>query len=365
MLSVMYGRRWGTWGLAVMAMVACSSEPAPSDSMGSDDSGGIGLEGGSEAGAGDDEGIDVQRLDVAQADTNFEPGTAEGANQEGCKKVDFVFVVDSSPSMEDEQDNLIRSFPGFISAIEQNLDINDFHLMVVDAGHLTGRQGCDGTLGAGQISDGNGNDCGVSGGNRFVTTDQANLVDVFSCMASRGIDGPPNEQTMAALLASAGELSQPGACNEGFLRNDAVLVVTIITDEEDDSADVPSRGGGGFPSEPVCGGIDDDRNSPGNPSDWTGQLLAAKGNDPNAVVVLGLIGDCDVGDCPAFSVGGGGFGGGGTITGAEPAPRIREFVNGFTHGSTGPVCAEDYAPFFDSAVQVIQSACNGFSPPVG
>lgn len=345
------------------AMLACSSDPTPSASGGSDGSDeGIAVEDEGVSAAGDDEGIPVLRLDVSQSNTSFDPGTAEGADQEGCKKVDFVFVVDSSPSMEDEQDNLIRSFPGFISAIEQNLDIDDFNLMVVDAGRLSGSGACDGTLGAGQIADGSGRDCGVSSGRRFVTTQQADLVEVFSCMASRGIDGPGNEETMAALLASTGELTRPGGCNEGFLRDDAVLVVTIITDEEDDPSDTPSRGGGGPGGQPVCGGIDDDRNSPGSPSDWAAQLLATKGNDPNAVVVLGLIGDCDVGDCPAFSFGGG-FGG--AITGAEPAPRIREFVTSFTHGSTGPVCAEDYAPFFDSAVQVIQSACNGFTPPVG
>src|SRR5690242_21671906 len=37
----------------------------------------------------------------------------------GCAKADFLFVIDNSGSMADEQDNLIASFPGFIDTIQQ------------------------------------------------------------------------------------------------------------------------------------------------------------------------------------------------------------------------------------------------------
>src|SRR5690606_36546354 len=152
-------------------------------SVGSDE--GIAVEDEGVSAAGDDEGIPVLRLDVSQSNTSFDPGTAEGSDQEAFKQADFVYVVDSSPWIVVEQDKLVRSYPGFISAIEQSLDIDDFNLMVVDAGRLSGSGACDGTLGAGQIADGSGRDCGVSSGRRFVTTQQADLVEVFSCMASR------------------------------------------------------------------------------------------------------------------------------------------------------------------------------------
>src|SRR5204862_5903779 len=35
--------------------------------------------------------------------------------ERGCKKIDFLFVIDNSDSMDDEQANLARSFPGFIN----------------------------------------------------------------------------------------------------------------------------------------------------------------------------------------------------------------------------------------------------------
>ena len=43
--------------------------------------------------------------------------TGPGDGEMGCQKVDFLFVIDNSGSMEDEQNNLINSFPGFINTI--------------------------------------------------------------------------------------------------------------------------------------------------------------------------------------------------------------------------------------------------------
>lgn len=353
----MHGRRLGACGTVLLTTaVACGGATQTSESGQGEDGSGDGIMLGDDDDDDDvasgDDGIQPGfRLDVESSMTSAASGNPD-ASDDGCKKVDFVFVVDSSPSMEDEQDNLIRSFPGFISAIQQNLDLNDFNLMVVDAGRREG-QGCDGTLGGGQVTDGSGNTCGLSGASRYASTSQSDLVNVFSCMASRGVDGPRDEQTMDALLAAVGPLNQTGGCNEGFIREDAVLVVTIITDEEDDPSDRPAGGffGGGDGS---CSPVDDDGNSQGGPLEWHDDLVAIKGGDASAVVVLGLMGDCDIGGCPGFSVGMGG------TSGAEPAPRLREFVTSFTYGSTGPVCADDYAPFFDAAVGVIRSACDDF-----
>jgi hypothetical protein len=173
-------------------------------------------------------------------------------------------------------------------------------------------------------------------------------------MGSRGFAGPGDEQTMSSLLASVGPLVAPGQCNEGFLRDDAILVVTIISDEEDSPSDI-------VPVPPLdgsCVPADADPNSTGDPAGWKAGLVASKGANEDAIVVLSLIGDCDVGgSCPGIAqdmLGG--------YTGAEPAPRIREFTQSFGYGSVGPVCAPDYAPFFEEAVSVIESACDEFVP---
>ncbi|MCA9711661.1 MAG: hypothetical protein KDK70_37850 [Myxococcales bacterium] len=332
-------------------IVACGDSTESRD----DGASGVPLTVTSAGGTSDADAGDTDKLDVPVGD-----GTGmgdDGGSVEGCQKVDFLFVIDSSRSMQDEQDNLLTSFPGFIAAIESTLEIDDFQLMVVDAGLVAG-VGCDGTLGAGQVRSAAGQDCMITGGQRYATSAQADLVSAFTCMGSRGYMGSGDEQTMDSLLASVGPLSAAGQCNEGFVRDDAILVVTIITDEEDSPLDSSVNP----PLDGSCAPADADPNSAGDPGSWAAELVAVKGGDPDAVVVLSLVGDCDVaGSCPGIAVDDP-LDPLSPVTGAEPAPRLRAFTEMFEHGSVGPVCAADYAPFFEAAVAVIESACDDFVP---
>jgi len=79
---------------------------------------------GADTGADGDPSGTGPKLDVAAAD--------DGASPTGCEKVDFLFVVDNSGSMFDEQQKLAASFPAFISTIESTLAAQDYHVMVVD-----------------------------------------------------------------------------------------------------------------------------------------------------------------------------------------------------------------------------------------
>lgn len=338
--------------VAALALSACSDDgQAQNGSMADDGIGSLDTAGSDDDGIGDLDG--GPKLDLPGGDEAMDGG--DELSDEGCKKVDFLFVVDSSPSMQDEQDNLLVSFPGFISAIEDALMVDDFHLMVIDASQTLGG-GCDGTLGAGRTSSAAGQDCGLTGGNRYATQEQPDLVDAFTCMASRGADGDPNEQTMNSLMASIGPLNGAGECNESFLRDDAILVITIITDEED------SPGDAGQGADGACHPADDDENSNGEPGAWKQAVLDVKAGNEQAMVVLALTGDCDVGgDCEGIYIDM--FNPAAPITGAEPAPRVREFATSFSYGSVGPICADDFAPFFADAVSVIESACDDFEPP--
>ena len=53
----------------------------------------------------------------------------------GCDAVDFLFVIDNSGSMADEQQQLIESVPGFVAAIEERLPpgTGTYHIMVTDS----------------------------------------------------------------------------------------------------------------------------------------------------------------------------------------------------------------------------------------
>ncbi|MBC8067880.1 MAG: hypothetical protein IAG13_06050 [Deltaproteobacteria bacterium] len=126
---------------------------------------------------------------------------------------------------------------------------------------------CDRTLGAGKVFREDGTQC-LEAPPRYMTDADAMLGSDFACVAEVGTYGDGNEQPMAAILAGAGSsLAAVGACNEGLVRDDAILVVTFITDEEDVEK------------------------SPGDPSSWYDDLVALKGGDPSAIVVLGLMGD--------------------------------------------------------------------------
>ena len=324
------------------ALVACSANPeaglqsqptgAPTqpETEPSDDTGGE-EEAGSESSGGFDENLDVPPSESL-----------------GCRKIDFLFVIDDSESMEDEQQRLIDGFPGFIDGVRETIEEFDYHVMVVTPERLPmSYDPCDNRLGAGRVRTGGGEDCGLVegylGGQRYIDASNEDPVGTFACVADVGIDGNGDEKTIWSLSEAITTQAEPGMCNDGFLRDDALLVVTIITDEEDSPDD-----------EPPIGDYDD--NSPGDPQAWRDGLVDVKGGDDEAVVVLALAGDSDLDDgiCEPFVYPDG--------TGAEPAPRIRELAESLPFGSWTSVCQEDYADFFNAAIDDIDTACSGFTP---
>jgi hypothetical protein len=261
---------------------------------------------------------------------------------ERCSKVDFLYIVDNSASMADKQENLARSFEGFSRIVQETLGTSDHQIMVVDTDDSnvgdelvlseTGAEpdGCSGMLGAGLTMGELGMSCDIRGDQRFLRDDQPNLAEAFSCLAQVGTLGDVDERPIDALLAATGAVENGlGNCNHGFLRDDAVLVVTLITDEEDDK-------------------------SMGEPAGWKRSLLNAKHGNEDGVVMLGLISDTAV---P------GGLPGGpcDELSGAD-APRLMSFVQSFRLSSMGSVCAEDYSEFFAEAVGYIDTACEEFNP---
>ncbi len=274
----------------------------------------------------------------------------DGGVAEGCEKVDLLFVIDNSGSMEDEQANLVASFPGFIAAMRDILaDTQGYNVGVISTDVYTGDTTClpltEGILITQTAGNGASNAvCApYASGKRYMTEDD-DLETKFACAAQIGISGDGNERPMAALQAALSPgLTGPGGCNEGFLREDALLVVVIITDEEDDHEI------DGCMQNPQPG-------SPGEPSLWFDTVISSKGGDESKIVVLSLVGPSDQDECPKLDKCTGG------IQGAEVATRIIEFTEMFTYGFVGPVC-EPYGPFFAEAIGVIKSACDEFVPP--
>ena len=335
----------------------------------------------------DDDDDSGPKLDVA-ADDGLDDDAGDVGDMDGCDKVDFLFVIDHSGSMGDEQSNLKSSFPLFIDTIRTELDeAQDYHIMVVDvdayvfemcdaACSCTDAMGvcdamagpgcdfaclvgplscgfgssyecgvtqpleCEDVLGAGithpRGSGATNMDCNFASGARYMDSNEPDLTAAFDCAAGLGTGSQAaTEKPMEAMVNAVSPNTDAAACNEGFIRDDAILVVTFITDENDANGD-----------------------SAGTVEGWRQALIAAKGGDETAVVVLGLFGDNDqpAPICQDLM----------DSNGAEAAPRLREFVDSWgDHGFFGSVCASDYDDFFTEAVGIIDTTCEEFQPPEG
>ena len=286
-------------------------------------------------------------------------GNTTGALETGCTKVDFLFVIDNSTSMEDNQAALIASFPGFIASIKTALgDVTDYHVMVIDTDE-DGRcaQPCDpndpdyepfcaekkyhactaqldechATRGAGVVhpvgSFASNKECTITGGRRYMTAEEPDLLAPFSCVAKVGTAGAPAERPMNSMQAAlAPGLNGPGGCNEGFLRPDAILVVTFLSDD------------GNYADK-------------GDPAEWKASVVAAKNGDEDAAVIAGLILHPEQGCTNNQNDG--------TLS-----SHWQAFIDLWgPHGISGSICEPDYAPFFAEAVAAIDQTCKNFNPP--
>ncbi|PRQ07441.1 hypothetical protein [Enhygromyxa salina] len=298
------------------------------------------------------------KLDVIGNDEGMATA-GDAGDGDGCQKVDFLFVIDNSGSMLEEQDNLAASFPSFINSISSTLDAaQDYHIMVIDTdawvyagcpflcafplpglcvGYecgVTQPAQCEDVLGAGVTwpkgANASNANCNFVNGKRFMTDAEPNLPGAFQCAARVGTDSTDDpERPMEAMAAAVSGVGAAGTCNYDFLRDDAILVVTFITDENDDPGD----------------------GSSGNVDTWRQALIDAKNGDESAIVVLGLFGDDDL---PNAQCNGG----------AETSARLRAFLDSWgDRGFFGSICAPDYDDFFQAAVDIIDTTCDDFTPP--
>jgi hypothetical protein len=319
---------------AVSAALACgladrSEHADPGGEAGEDDGAGETENGG----PGDDEpGGEDSLLDVGMPDFPGDP-----SEDEPCKKVDLLFVIDNSGSMGPHQANLIANFPGFVDGMKTELaEAEDYHIGIVtsdayfengdgctDIGHLVTQTGGPGS------SD---SVCApYSTGKRYMDDTEPDLYDKFACAAHVGTRGSSHEAPVeAAYQGISPGLNAAGACNEGFVRDDALLVIVIVTDEDDEMATEDC---------PWCG-------SEGTPPEWFDTIVGHKGGIEENVVVIAIVGQGWQQDCTNVL-----------------AVNIIEMTEMFTYGIVGDVCNPSYADFFAETLATIDLACEGFTPP--
>lgn len=311
-------------------------------------------------------GIDLSTTDDGNGndDVNLDDSSGEDdgppINQFKCTDVDFIFVVDNSSSMADEQQFLAQAVPGFVSAMQSALpDVETFQVGVVDTDGFPGLYAedplgcdpeiaddctsCDNQLGAFLDKPQSATDptlsCNFSTGLSYMDGTSEDFANEFGCAAIVGTQGNPIEQQAGALLAAVSpEHNGAGGCNEGFVRDEALLVFLVISDEEDNFMSPPDPQGGSL----------------GEPADWATAITDAKdGKDAN-VVALGLLGGSPkFSDCADLSSG---------VDGAEQTSRLVSMVEQFPTSFVGSVCSEGYAEFFQDALKKVSEGCANFIP---
>ncbi|RMH41703.1 MAG: hypothetical protein D6689_10450 [Deltaproteobacteria bacterium] len=148
-----------------------------------------------------------------------------------------MFVIDDSGSMQEEQTNLAANFPVFAQVIDDYMtssgDALDYRIAIT----TTGRDVTTEFVGAplppitekgdnGEFLQG----CGMT--RRWIERGDGDVAGTFACVANVGTDGPGVEMPLLALEWALDDRVADGT-NAGFLRDDALLAVVILTDEDD------------------------------------------------------------------------------------------------------------------------------------
>lgn len=133
--------------------------------------------------------------------------------QEPMSEVDILWVIDDSYSMSEEQDRLADGFEGFVANLA---DTNiDFHI-----GVTTTDMDLDNPK-RGELL-----------GTPKVLTPDDNYVALFQNRVRVGTDGSDKEKGLSASLEALTEPLASGQ-NAGFLRDDAILSIIYVSDEND------------------------------------------------------------------------------------------------------------------------------------
>jgi hypothetical protein len=185
---------------------------------------------------------------------------------------------------------------------------------------------CDTTFGAGEVFPAGGfasnMPCPIDGGRRYMVKGQTDLHDTFACAAKVGASGDGKlGQALTAAMQHDMNFDAWG-CNLGFLRDDALLMVTLIQAN-------PDEGGGGPDSE-------------GYAEDWAKAVLDAKHGDPESVVMLNFGRKDPV--CMDYD-------------------ELCKMVKMFPYWLIEYILVDDFGPAFDAATSRVETACAEFVPP--
>jgi hypothetical protein len=286
------GLALAAWGMGAATLVACTTivQQPPEDDTTTGMTTGMASTGVTTEGV--DEDTAMEKLDVANNETDDTPLCATDGS---CDLIDLVFVIDNSGTMGEEQLNLARNFQYLIDELQNLTDPEgtpvqpNVNIMVTttDFGHplctafqkpdYVPRQGAPVYQGCNSriqrftgldpmdpvvITEACTENCpaDIAPGNHFINfsafgsnVPNDDVGAALSCIGPQGIDGCGYEAQLETMLQAIND----GACwnnpnqekcdndpewadvTKGFLRDDAILAIALVTDELDCSVAAP------------------------------------------------------------------------------------------------------------------------------
>jgi hypothetical protein len=276
-------------------------------------------------------------------------------------KIDILFAIGQG-GVTEHLDVLQASYAAFAATMTETFADHDIHVMVVEADGVWGDNyrcpkdkcpaddgcpapsygdpndfpcwalhddaalsKCDNTLGAGVIFPAarlaSNKPCELPAGRRFLEGDDTDFADKFVCVATLG--AAPGDHMVGWAMGEALSIDLQVGCNEGFLREDALLLAVMLVGTEE---------------------------SPYNPYVWAERVLEAKGYEQDKIVALAVGTDHGAVDEPLCDG-----------NGDEPGVSF-QWVQHFDHGVHGSRCAPDFAPFFLEAAELAVGLCDPGTP---
>lgn len=283
-----------------------------------------------------------------------------GEQDRDCNgEVDFLFVINRAYYMETYWERFHAAFPKFIDDVFETFASYDMHFMAIDGTQRWGMApcleqceltegscapigpanypcepyfeesitDCDEMFGAGVVFPAGfgaaNRDCGALEGRRFISTDQPDAVDAVKCIGQMGY-GTSIASATTGMLQAVSHGTPAWQCNGGFLRDDAMLVVVYFEE----------------PDAPTC--------TPSPPGEWAEIFKEAKSGNEDRLLFIGLIDDSSS-DAPTVCPGGSG------TYGTCPEEFLHYYVK---HRIEGSYCADDYSPYFDAGLEMLEALCD-------
>jgi len=270
----------------------------------------------------------------------------EEEEDDSCDKVDILFVVDNSGSMGDNQKNLVDNFPKFAQSIQSTLGPEiDYHVGIVTsddyAGNATGCQQLGALVTQTSGTESSGAVCGPFKEGRFLSR-QDSLVPSFQCAARVGSSGSGMEDVIgAAASALAPGINASGACNAGFLREDSLLVLVLLTDEDTMTA------GEQFRQMLTDAGLTEGASGGTLPELWKRRIAQESGHAPGNTVVVTLAKGVPGNVCRADEAG-------------SDGAVLMQFTGQYKYNFLGDICAADYGDVLVKALAPVDNACKEY-----